>query len=162
MQNLAINDDDDSEEERRKKAAATLAERQEKAKQEREEKQRKYAEVRERLFGGAVSGESSGNASHVSRTTSGAESRGSSRKSRGQSSRGSGPNSSAEQSPARNKGQNKQLFDPGFLPKPGSSSMKNSTQPTVPKADQPIRMPRGPDSSGRGGFGFASRGGGPS
>lgn len=157
MGGLNLQDEDDSEEEERKKQEASLAERQRKAAEERKEKERKYAEVRERLFG---SGDSSREPS-ASRTSSGRGDRNSRRGYRGKNARDSTPrdsqpNSSADQSPARSTFQQKQLFDPGYDPKPRNVPSPRSSGP---RDDQPIRMPRGPDNSGRGGFGFAPRGG---
>ncbi|KAH6648396.1 hypothetical protein BKA67DRAFT_661376 [Truncatella angustata] len=57
----------------------------------------------------------------------------------------------------------KQLYDPDFSSKPGFSFEKRSAPSTpgrsTPRNDeQVIRAPRGPDGSGRGGFGFVKRG----
>lgn len=150
---LTLDDEDDSETEARKRNEASLAERQRKAQIEREEKQRKYAEVRERLFGSAGSRDASESPALSSRSPTGGQTRGS-RKGRSQVGRGSQPESSAEQSPARQSNQ-KQLYDPDYKPK---NRGEDSPRSTAPKKDQPIRMPKGPDSSGRGGFGFATRG----
>jgi hypothetical protein len=58
------------------------------------------------------------------------------------------------------------LFDPGYAPKPGFNLQKRGEaaaqsggRSTIREEDQVIRAPRGPDGSGRGGFGFARRGG---
>ena len=59
----------------------------------------------------------------------------------------------------------RELFDPNYTPKPGSVTLqKRGTETSsghiTPRADeQVIRAPKGPDGSGRGGFGFANRGG---
>ena len=170
---LTLDDEDDSEEEARKQQAMTFAERQAKAQREREEKQRKYAEAREKIFGTpdnasntstsrAVSPRGS-NAISQSNKSSGRRVRG-----RGGSSRADSQNSSsADQSPSRPGSQGKQLFDPTYSPKPTSfyvqrreaAGTETSSRPTTPAEGQPIRAPRGPDGSGRGGFGFAGRGG---
>lgn len=152
---LALDDEDDSETEARKRNEVTLAERQRKAQIEREEKQRRYVEVRERLFGSAGSRESSDGPAASSRNSTSGQQKGA-RKGRSQGVKSSQPGSSAEQSPARSVNQSKQLFDPGFTPKPRAADNPRSA---TPKDEQPIRMPKGPDSSGRGGFGFAGRGG---
>ncbi|GAB7338975.1 hypothetical protein MBLNU457_5644t1 [Dothideomycetes sp. NU457] len=149
-----IEDDEDSEEEARRKNAESLAERQRKAAIEREEKQRKYAEVRERLFGPTATGQSSESGS---KSPAGRDSRQGSRRGRGGRG-GSHANSSAEQSPARHAQTSKQLFDPSVSSKPRTPELARSV---TPKDEQPIRQPRGPDSSGRGGFGIALRGGRP-
>lgn len=61
----------------------------------------------------------------------------------------------------------RELFDPGYSPKPGfnvqkrggdGSPLQGSRSGTPRQEEQAIRAPRGPDSSGRGGFGFARRG----
>ncbi|KAF4547855.1 Hypothetical protein D9617_35g090060 [Elsinoe fawcettii] len=140
-------DDEDSEEEERKRAAQSLAERQKRAALEREEKQRKYAEARERIMGTSGAESASKSASTNSRQSS--------RRGRGNGGRGSHPGSPAEQSPARAQSQSKQLFDPGYTSRPASSAVRSST----PAGEQPIRMPRGPDASGRGGFAARGRGG---
>lgn len=153
MASLTLDDEDDSEEEARKKNEAVFAERQRKAALEREEKQRKYAEVRERLFGPS---ESASRESSEGRGASTGRGGSAPRRGRTQNTRSSQPTSSADQSPARPSGGSKQLYDPGYTAKPRRDEVQRSA---TPKAEQPIRMPRGPDGSGRGGFGFASRGG---
>jgi len=150
-----IEDDEDSEEEACRKNAESLAERQRKAAIEREEKQRKYAEVRERLFGPTAATREF--AESGSKSPAGRDSRQGSRKGRGGRG-GSHANSSAEQSPARHAQASKQLFDPSLSSKPRGLEVARSV---TPKDEQPIRQPRGPDSSGRGGFGIALRGGRP-
>ncbi|KAG8626360.1 hypothetical protein KVT40_005305 [Elsinoe batatas] len=142
-------EDDDSEEERRKKAAESLAERQKRAAIEREEKQKKYAEARERIMG-------SSGADNTSKQVQ-TNSRQSSRRGRGSGGRGGSSSSAspAEQSPARSQTQAKQLFDPGYTSKPAGITVRAST----PAGEQPIRMPRGPDASGRAGFAGRGRGG---
>ena len=148
---LSIDDQDDSEEEDRKKREADLEERQRKAKIEREEKQRKYAEARERIMGSS----SPASPAPTSRESShGRDNRRSRGKMNGK--RDSQPTSSADQSPARlASGADKQLFDPEDM---GRRQPKRESTP-VPKEEQPLRQPRGPESAGRGGFGFAGRGG---
>ncbi|KAF2154611.1 hypothetical protein K461DRAFT_291537 [Myriangium duriaei CBS 260.36] len=137
-------DEDDSEEEERRRAAETFAERQQRAAREREEKQRKYAEARERIMGSSTP------------VSSGSNSRQQSHRGGHAARSGSRQGSSAEQSPARSQTQpTKTLFDPGYSTRPtdGRPSPRSGT----PNLEQPVRMPRGPDGSGRGGF--APRGG---
>ncbi|KAG9942579.1 hypothetical protein KCU85_g9180, partial [Aureobasidium melanogenum] len=155
MAGLNLEDEDDSEEEERKRQEASLAERQRKAAEERKEKERKYAEVRERLFG---SPDSSRDPS-ASRTPSTRGDRTSRRGNRGRGGRNGTPrdsqsNSPADQSPARTIYQPNQLFDPTYEQKPRSIA---SPRPAASRDEQPVRQPRGPE--GRGGFGFAPRGG---
>ncbi|KAF1816956.1 hypothetical protein P152DRAFT_4718 [Eremomyces bilateralis CBS 781.70] len=167
-----MDDEDDSEEERRKKYVASFQERQERARKEREEKAARYEEVRARLFGTSSSNaedqESSKSQRH-SRNNSGSRNppRGKGR-GRGINDRDSShsPRPSPGQSPARSAtAQKKQLFDPSYTAKPGSAyaqrrdpSDRGAATPTNDDAQQPIREPRGPDGSGRGGFGFSGRG----
>jgi hypothetical protein len=75
--------------------------------------------------------------------------------------RRSQPETPAEQSPARqiqiSEGQ--QLFDPEETSRrPTNHKREISTSSGL---DKPVRQPRGPEVSGRGGFGFANRGGVP-
>lgn len=56
----------------------------------------------------------------------------------------------------------KELFDPTYIPKPDSLYLQRREKGVTEGKEgevQPIRSPRGPDGSGRGGFGFSSRGG---
>ncbi|KAJ9647840.1 hypothetical protein H2201_001204 [Coniosporium apollinis] len=151
-------DGDDSEEEERRKNEQAFAERQAKAAREREEKQRKYQEVRERLFGSSASGTEES----PSRASS-AKPEGAGRAARSKGRRESPLVSSADQSPAR-AGNQKQLYDPGYTAKPNSvylqkrEATEGRSRSATPSEEQPTRMPRGPDGSGRGGFGFAPRG----
>ena len=147
---LSLEDDEDSEEEARKKRESELEERQRKAKLEREEKQRKYAEARERIMGSSNPASPSPNSRDSSH---GRENR----KSRGKinGNRNSQPSSSADQSPARPSTSDRQLFDPDDM---GRRAPKREVN-VAPREDQPVRQPRNPEKSGRGGFGFAGRGG---
>jgi len=160
MANLNIQDDgDDSEEEARKKYEASLAERQAKAAREREEKQRKYQERREQLFGTSLNTNEeqkrSSSSQNGSRNSSRAKARG----------RGERENqlSSADASPARLASPRKQLYDPSYSVKPDSMYLQkrdgaDSPRPATP-GEQPVRQPKGPEAIGKGGFGFAPRGG---
>jgi hypothetical protein len=56
----------------------------------------------------------------------------------------------------------KDLFDPSYSAKPDSVYLQRREKGLSEGKEgevQPIRSPRGPDGSGRGGFGFAPRGG---
>jgi hypothetical protein len=153
LANLNLEDDDDSEEEERKKAEKDFLERQARAKIEREEKQRKYQEARERILGG------SSNDSNV--RPSSANDIGSRNSSRGKGRGGRVTSTpSAEQSPARANRQAKQLYDPGYTAKPGSLSLQKreagetgGSGASTPSEEKPIRAPKGPDGSGKAGFG---------
>lgn len=143
--NLNPEDDEDSEEEARKKREADFGERQRKAKIEREEKQRKYAEARERIMG------SSNSASPAPASRESSQGR-DSRRPRGKlngSSRSSRPESPAEQSPAPASSSDNQVFDPNNMGRRIPERKLNT-----PNQDAPSRQPRGPDNTGRGGFGF--------
>jgi len=141
---LGIDDDDDSEDDA-KKNALTPQERQEKAAREREEKQKKYEEVRQKLFGAETASGPN--------PASPAKKDGNSRNhSRNKGARDSRPSSSASN-------RNRQLYDPNDTGKPGASSVLKKETKAIPDEIQPIRNPRNPDDSGRGGFGFAPRGG---
>lgn len=140
-------DDDDVEDENdATKTPLTIEERQIKAQREREEKQKKYEEARQRLFG-----EGKGATTSLATNTSfTAKQNGESRsQSRNKATRDSRPSSSAG-----NKG--RQLYDPNFSAKP-EKEVYNVSSRSISE-QQPIRNPRGPDDSGRGGFGFAPRG----
>ena len=148
---LTIDDGEDSEVEERKKQEVEMEERQRKAKIEREEKQRKYAEARERIMGSpkpAPVANTSRESSHAHQTRRS--------KTALNGDRNSQPTSSADQSPTRLANGAKQLFDPDDMGRRLPKRESNAS----PKEDQPSRQPRGPESVGRGGFGFATRGGG--
>ena len=141
---LGIEDNDDSGDDA-KKTPLTAQERQEKAAREREEKQKKYEELRSKIFGNDESS-TPGTSSPSKR---GRESRNQSRNKIASPSR---PSSSASN-------KNRQLYDPNDTGKPGISSMLKKETKNEPDEIQPIRSPRNPDNSGRGGFEFAPRGG---
>ncbi|KAL8712329.1 MAG: hypothetical protein Q9220_003480 [cf. Caloplaca sp. 1 TL-2023] len=153
------NDDDEEDDEEGKTRVLTLEERQLKAQQEREQKQKKYDEARQRLFGGngVSTGRPTGNTTPPRAKFNG-DSRGSS-KNRNMLDGRAAPSLAAGPGLAR------QLYDPGYTAKPDSShSQTHSRTPdasgrSTPIEQQPVRNPRGPDGSGRGGFGFAHRGG---
>ena len=158
LEQLTIEDDEEDDDEDTTKTTMTMEERQQKAQREREEKQRKYEEVRERLFGAGTSGTTSGTRSPGQTTPPRAGSSGES-KSRGRSKGGrdARPSSSVDS-------KTRQLYDPRYTVKPDSVYIqKREIQPSAsgcstPVEEQLIRNPRGPDGSGRGGFGFAARG----
>ncbi|KIW06901.1 uncharacterized protein PV09_02571 [Verruconis gallopava] len=162
MANLNLENEEDSEEENRKKAALEFEERKARAIREREEKQRRYQEVREKLFGTDDSktrpSSSSGEVSS-SRNSSRGKGRGQGR----QQDKDSRANGSNDQSPARPSSQRRQLYDPNSSEKPSSQYVQRRTNGesgrSTPNEERPSRAPRGPDGSGRGGFGFAPRGG---
>ena len=139
--------DDGEDENDTAKTPLTIEERQKKAQREREEKQKKYEEARQRLFGeGKVSTTSPATNSSSFAVKQNGEPRS---QSRNKATRDSRPSSSAG-----NKG--RQLYDPNYSAKP-EKEIHNASSHSISE-QQPIRNPRGPDASGRGGFGFAPRG----
>ena len=153
-----------------------------KTQREREEKQKKYEEVRARLFG---TDDKSGRSSPGNTTpSSGSEFGRNSGGRRSNRPRGNGRGAAQQQSPASlfpqyaeaqeirrpgsGQGGPRALFDPNYGERrsdnvsmarrnDGASSGRNT-----PKAIQDgdiIRGPKGPDANGRGEFGFGSRGG---
>ena len=160
IEQLKLQDDEDEEDDQKKPKMLTAEERALKAQKEREEKQRKYDEARERLFGSSTA--SAGTTPPRSTTPvkgSGADKS----KVRGRGGDGKDSKDSRDGRPSSSSlpGKTKQLFDPNFTPKPDSIyQQKKEAAPnsgTGPVEDQIIRQPRGPDGSGRGGFGFAER-----
>lgn len=146
-----------------------------KQQREREEKQRRYEEVRAKIFGTAPAASSSGNGSNPSSGTStpgnatpprlptdarGPRGRGRGRGGHRQNdSRG---DSSNGQRPVSQSGPNgRELYDPNYSPKPGFPLERRgggtpiSGRSTPRDEDQIIRSPRGPDGNSRG---FAKRG----
>ena len=142
-----LDDDDDGDDENNTSTPTlTMEECRKKAQRGREEKQKKYEEARQRLFGaGKVSASSSAiNLSSFTAKQNG-EPKGQSRSKATQDSR---PSPSTG-----NKG--RQLYDPNYSTKPETEIQTASGRST--SEQQRIRNPRGPDDSGRGGFGFAPR-----
>ncbi|ETN36494.1 uncharacterized protein HMPREF1541_08772 [Cyphellophora europaea CBS 101466] len=145
-----------------------LAERQAQAARDREEKQRKYEERRQELFGTpsttnnangrptSRSGTSTPNSNTPPSSRSATPNRG---RGRGRG-RGGGGVTTGSQSHGRNSQRQQDLFDPTYSAKPESAYVSRRESPqSLPKLEQPVRTPKGPDGSGRGGFGFATRGG---
>lgn len=154
LEQLTVEDEDDDEEDDIKKKPLTMEQRQQKAQQEREEKQKKYEEARQRLFGTENTSTAKGGPTTPPVAKVNGESRNSSRN---KSSKDSRPSSSAGN-------KNRLLYDPNYTAKPDSVYVQKKEISTVsgrstPSEQQPIRSPRGPETSGRGGFGFAPRGG---
>lgn len=155
-----IDDDEDGEDMKRNVLSAE--ERRIRAQKEREEKQRKYEEVRARLFGtDAHSGSGKGGGSGTSSPGSESEGRGGRSRGRGRAARGI-------QDIRRTEGRGdglaaKELYDPNSTPRPVSIQKRGgvpSSGTASPKLEeQVIRAPKGPDGNGRGGFVFGNRGG---
>ncbi|MCJ1401890.1 hypothetical protein MMC11_005107 [Xylographa trunciseda] len=155
LEQLTIEEDDDDDDDEGKQKTLTMEERQLKAQKEREEKQKKYEEVRERLFGASEPSSvptSPGIVTPPTVRAPGDRSRGKNkaiRETRPSSSTGS---------------KTRQLFDPNYNTKPDSAYVQrkeghaSESKPLTPAEEPIIRTPRGPDGSGRGGFGFPTRG----
>ena len=171
VNNLSIQDDSSSDEEDTGKKTLTAEERKAQAAKEREEKQRKYEERRQELFGSAGTANSAtgtytnstlntnnGDSGSTSPTPPGSRSATPNR-SRG---RGGKRGGSAGLAKDVQQKREKDLFDPSYSAKPDSVFLQRREKglPDGKEGEvQPIRSPRGPDGSGRGGFGFAPRGG---
>ena len=155
LEQLTIEDEDDDDDDEGKKKTLTMEERQLKAQKEREEKQKKYEEVRQRLFG--VSEPSSAAASTRIVTPPTARTPGDRSRGKNKPSREPRPSSS-------NGGKSRQLFDPNYNAKPDSVHVQkkegqfSGSRPLTPAEESILRAPKGPDGSGRGGFGFTTRG----
>ncbi|KAE8349341.1 hypothetical protein BDV28DRAFT_63024 [Aspergillus coremiiformis] len=155
---LGLNgDNDDESDDDNNLAEPSPEERQAIALRNLEEKQRKYEEARQRLFG-TPSATTSGASSPRSGTPPKHEGR---RKGRN---RGNGRDTNRDKrDSSAASGKSRQLYDPGS-PKPSYVQRKEKQSMNDPSGNgqqspqQPIRSPRGPDSSGRGGFRSGSRG----
>lgn len=176
ISNLSINGRDlsDSEDETNKPPEMTPEERQAKALRDREEKQRKYEEVRDRLFGNSSTPGSGASSPGGTPPPSRNQNTGfDSNRGRGRN-RGGGRDRDRENngrekrdSPAGAGSKQRQLYDPGYSTKPNSTFVQRrerTPQLSTERSDsdqqsqKPTRNPRGPDGSGRGGFGFSPRG----
>lgn len=167
--------DDDPAEGAKRDNQPTPEEIRARQKQEREEKQRRYDEARAKIFGEPLpsSGASSPGTVTPPRSDGQRTPRGRGRgrggsniprnneRNNGESSQ-SGSNRRNNMQP----GPGRELYDPNYSPKPDSpaqgrgSDNRPQVRSSAPKSEQPaIRAPRGPTTSGRGGFGFAKRGG---
>ncbi|UNI14778.1 hypothetical protein JDV02_001374 [Purpureocillium takamizusanense] len=184
MAQLSVNDDDDDNDpEGKKEVQLTPEEIRAKQKRDREEKQRRYDEARAKIFG--ESAPSSRGSSPGTGTTTPPRLEGGRHPGQGRGrGRGGGPGRAGaggagvesrqtqdlrRNTPATQNGPaTRELYDPNHATRPdpgpsrrviGTDGELVTTRSPPPKDDvyQPIRAPRGPDSSGRG-FGFARRG----
>lgn len=172
MGQLSLNDDDDDDAAKKEKQL-TPEELRAKQKRDRDEKQRRYDEARAKIFG--ESAPSSRGSSPGTGTVTpprndgryGQQQQGGRGRGRGGSQRDGGRRQQQQQqqqpqqqtstaSPAR------ELYDPNYSARPDSGSGFQRRDDRLQNRDEgaPIRAPKGPDGSGRGGFGFARRGGG--
>ncbi|KAF4332425.1 hypothetical protein FBEOM_13777 [Fusarium beomiforme] len=179
MSGLSLDDENESKQEVPRSPEEVRA----KQKRDREEKQRRYEEARAKIFG--ESNPSSGASSPGTITPPKTDAYAGRGRGRG---RGGYRNNDTRQfdnrqpenrgfdSPRRmqnNSSSGRELFDPNYTPKPEQPSQRRQQEllspgrSLTPRDEQqqqlqpqaPIRSPRGPDGSGRGGFGFAKRGG---
>ncbi|KAH7328982.1 hypothetical protein B0I35DRAFT_473632 [Stachybotrys elegans] len=177
MAQLSLEDDGDGDE--GKRVQLSPEELRAKQKRDRDEKQRRYEEARAKIFG--ESAPSSGASSPGTTTPPRSEGRPSQGRGRGRG--GSYRNSMNNNNSSNNNNSNnenrqfdsrrnlsstggRELYDPNFSPKPDSLSAqrragggddfqgRGSFQRDA-QQQAAIRAPRGPDGSGRGGFGFA-------
>ncbi|KAF4983503.1 hypothetical protein FZEAL_1090 [Fusarium zealandicum] len=169
----------DDNEEPQKEVPMSPEEIRAKQKRDREEKQRRYEEARAKIFG--ESNPSSGASSPGTVTPPRSDGQFAPR-GRGRG-RGGYRNSESRQFENRQydgrqfdaprrlqnlSGSGRELFDPNYSSKPEQATQRRqpdqaspgrSLTPRDEQQQAPIRAPRGPDGSGRGGFGFAQRGG---
>lgn len=147
-----------------KPAQLTPEELKAKTQRDREEKQKRYDEARARILG---TSSASGDSAPVAITPPNGE-EGRSARGKGRGRGGGNAGGTMENRRPDSQSGSKELFDPNYSPKPGSNIQKRnlegprSGRSTPREEDQIIRAPKGPDGSGRGGFGFARRGGQPS
>ncbi|KAH8808340.1 hypothetical protein F5884DRAFT_857878 [Xylogone sp. PMI_703] len=157
--NKAPGDEDDDNE--GKQAQPTPEELRLKAQREREEKQRRYDEARARILGTPSGSSSPRNTTPPRGSEEGKSGRGRGR-GRGRGDRGDRSDSRRQDT----RSDSKELFDPNYSPRSGSVTIQKRNDETTRSGrstprdeEQVIRSPKGPDASGRSGFGFANRGG---
>ncbi len=165
MSQLALEDDDDDDEDAGKKKALSPEAQRLKAEREREEKRKKYDEARERLFGSQATSSGASTPGNVTPPPVNPAGKG---KSRGRDSRenvATRSKKASNNSPGEQPAEGRRLYDPNYTAKPDSiyiqkrnAESSNSGRTTPGEEQQPIRQPKGPDGSGRGGFGFGGRG----
>ena len=165
MSQLSVDDDADDDPTKRE-PQLTPEEIRAKQLKEREERQRRYDEARAKIFG--ESAPSSGTSSPGAVTPPRSEGRHTPQGGRGRGRGGGGNrNNDVRQTEGRRlnpSSSGRELYDPSYSSKSalgGQSRSGDAELPSrvgTPKERQAIRAPRGPDGSGRGGFGFARRG----
>lgn len=167
LNGLSLQGQESSSDDEDEKKQPTLAERQAQAAKDREEKQRKYEERRQELFGSAGTATNNGKPGSgksspsnltppSSRSATPNRGRGNGR---GRGGRGGNSHQHTQSRPQSQVG----LFEPSYSPKPDSTYLarrENGTPKPGESDIRPQRTPKGPDGTGRGGFGFAVRGGG--
>lgn len=156
---LSLRDDEEDEEEARRRHQVEAEARMREGERMLAEKQKAYDEARRRIFGEEKEddGKSAGRGPGRGRGNRGARGRG---RGRGNDGRGSDTSRSAASSRsatpagARRDQHGASSPKPSILQKPESTPGKRRDDGQAPA----VREPRGPDGSGRGGFGFARRG----
>ncbi|KAI4870366.1 hypothetical protein F4820DRAFT_253796 [Hypoxylon rubiginosum] len=179
--------EDDDDDESKKTPQLTPEEVAARQQREREEKQRRYDEARAKIFGSSnpSSGTSTPGAVTPPRSADGRGPRGRGGRGGGRGGGGGGGGGGGQHRRNESRGERdtssnnnsggygqrpnsqsggggaRELYDPNYAARPGFQQRGNSgdRRPTPREEDQQvIRSPRGPDGSGRGGFGFAKRG----
>lgn len=153
LEQPTLDDEEEDDEDESQRNVLTMEERQRKAQREREDKQKKYEEARQRLFGS----EATGGAQSPSRSTLSLIQQSGEPRSRSKT------KGSWDSRPPSVSNKARQLYDPNYTVKPDSVYVQKKEHESLsgrstPIEQQPIRSPRGPDNTGRGGFGFAARG----
>lgn len=164
MSQLQLNDDDDDESKSEK--PLTPEEIRAKLKRERDEKQRRYDEARAKIFGESAPssrGSSPGTGTVTPPRTEGRYNQQQPGRGRGRgggAQRDNGRRQQGQQHHQQTASPNRELYDPNYSARPNSGSGFDRRDDRLQNKDEgaPIRAPRGPDGSGRGGFGFARRG----
>lgn len=154
LQQLNLDDDEEDDENESGKIIMTLEERQQKALLDREEKQKKYEEVRQRLFGSG--GPSESQTGESSTPPLQAQQNGAARgRSKSRGGRDTRPSPSTGN-------RSRQLFDPNSNAKADPAYVQKKENPptsgsSTPVKQQIVRSPRGPETTGKAGFGFFPR-----
>ncbi|KAF6809406.1 hypothetical protein CMUS01_13690 [Colletotrichum musicola] len=177
LSQLSLADDDAEDDKVEKKPQLTPEEIRAKQQREREEKQRRYDEARAKIFGESNPSSGASSPGTVTPPRVGNEGgRGNNRgrgRGRGGGYRGNpnrqedGRRTGSRPDAGRSSETGRELYDPSYSSRGGPSLQRRGDsghqfgRSTPRDDDQPrqaIRSPRGPDGSGRGGFGFAKRG----
>ena len=147
--------DEEVDEEEQKKDKPTPEQLRLEAQRQRDEKQRRYEEARARIMGTNSGSSTPGT---ITPPIGQEDGKGNKGKGRGRDNRGENRRPDSQSGP-------KELFDPNYTPKPGVQIQKRNGEAsrsgtsTPRNEEQVIRAPKGPDGTGRGGFGFVNRGG---
>ncbi|KAK0387586.1 hypothetical protein NLU13_3832 [Sarocladium strictum] len=158
-------DEDEEDDEAKKRAQLTPEQIRAKQKRDLEEKQRRYDEARAKIFGESApsSGASTPGTVTPPRGAEGAHHspRGRGRGRGGRGNNGSntpnigGVNDSRRQNVSQQIPGNRELYDPNYAQRRPEDGPARMVGGAAKDEQAPIRAPRGPDGTGRGGFGFA-------